>query len=119
MRFTTLAVLTLGICIGFLGDAVLCPGPLPVGDADCQDEPCADPPCCNGDVNGDGALNISDAVYIINYIFASGNPPEEYAAADVNCDETVNVSDAVWIINYIFVGGNQPCDIDGDGIPDC
>jgi hypothetical protein len=77
------------------------------------------PPIECGDANYDGTVNISDAVYIINYIFAGGDPPDDYAAADVNCDETVNVSDAVWIINYIFVGGNAPCDTDGDGVPDC
>jgi hypothetical protein len=77
------------------------------------------PPVECGDANADEAVNVSDAVYIINYIFVSGDPPDPMEAADVNCDETVNVSDAVWIINYIFVGGNQPCDTDGDGTPDC
>ncbi len=77
------------------------------------------PPAACGDANADGTVNISDAVYIINYIFAGGLAPDPMEAADVNCDETVNVSDAVWIINYIFVGGKAPCDIDGDGIGDC
>ena len=27
------------------------------------------------DANCDGAVNVSDAVYINNYIFAGGNPP--------------------------------------------
>jgi hypothetical protein len=77
------------------------------------------PPVDCGDANANGTVNVSDAVYIINYIFAGGYPPDPMDAADVNCDETVNVSDAVWIINYIFVGGNQPCDTDGDGVQDC
>jgi hypothetical protein len=77
------------------------------------------PPVDCGDANADGTVNVSDAVYIINYIFVSGNPPDPYKAADVNCDTVVNVSDAVWIINYIFVGGNPPCDTSGNGQPDC
>ena len=72
-----------------------------------------------GDANGDAAVNVSDAVYIINYVFVGGNPPDPYLAGDANCDLTVNVSDAVWIINYVFIGGNIPCDTSGDGIPDC
>jgi hypothetical protein len=72
-----------------------------------------------GDANGDGSVNVSDAVYIINYIFIGGDAPDPLASANVNCDMGVNVSDAVWIINYIFIGGNDPCDWDGDGMPDC
>jgi len=72
-----------------------------------------------GDANSDEAVNVSDAVYIINYVFAGGDPPDPLAAADSNCDAAVNVSDAVWIINYVFTGGNDLCDSDGDGIPDC
>jgi hypothetical protein len=77
-----------------------------------------------GDSNGDKDVNVSDAVYIINYVFVGGDPPDPLVSGDVNCDTDVNVSDAVWIINYVFVGGNVPCDSypatpNGDGIPDC
>jgi len=72
-----------------------------------------------GDANADEAVNISDAVSIINYVFVGGNPPDPIQVGDVNCDGSCNVSDAVWIINYVFVGGDEPCDIDGDSIPDC
>ncbi len=72
-----------------------------------------------GDVNGDDNLSVSDAVFIINYIFAGGDTPDPIEAGDVNCDSDVNVSDAVSIINWIFSGGNDPCDPDGNGVPDC
>ncbi|HDS00742.1 MAG TPA: hypothetical protein ENO22_06140 [candidate division Zixibacteria bacterium] len=72
-----------------------------------------------GDANGDGSINVSDAVYIINYVFIGGAAPEPMASGEVNCDGNVNVSDAVWIINYVFIGGNAPCDVDGDLEPDC
>jgi Dockerin type I domain len=72
-----------------------------------------------GDANSDWLVNVSDAVYIINYVFVGGNAPEPPASGDANCDGTCNVSDAVWIINYVFVGGNAPCDTNGDTVPDC
>lgn len=76
------------------------------------------PPSC-GDANGDESVNVSDAVYVINYVFVGGAAPDPMQIADVNCDESVNVSDAVYIINYVFVGGHNPCDLDGNGVPDC
>lgn len=72
-----------------------------------------------GDANGDESVNVSDAVYIINYIFLGTAEPDPYESADANCDGSVNVSDSVWIINYIFLETNAPCDSDGDGNPDC
>jgi len=62
-----------------------------------------------GDANGDGVVNVGDAVYVINYIFKSGNAPDPIGAGDANCDDVVNVGDAVHVINYIFKGGLAPC----------
>jgi glucose/arabinose dehydrogenase len=62
-----------------------------------------------GDANGDSAVNISDAVYLIGYIFSGGPAPSPLAVGDVNCDSTVNISDAVYLIAYIFAAGSVPC----------
>ena len=78
-----------------------------------------------GDANGDGSVNVSDAVWIINYVFVGSGPPIPLACGDANGDGSVNVSDAVWIINYVFVGGAPPGDcmpgspnwLDGDCCP--
>lgn len=77
-----------------------------------------------GDANDDGGVNISDAVFIVNYVFIGGEAPNPLAVGNVNCDVGVNVSDAVFLIYYIFTGGNAPCDSypaspNGDDIPDC
>jgi hypothetical protein len=64
-----------------------------------------------GDANNDSTVNVSDAVFIINYVFVGGDPPRPIlACGDANNDGTVNVSDAVSIINYVFVGGDAPGD---------
>ena len=72
-----------------------------------------------GDANADGIVNISDAVYLVTYIFSGGPAPVPLLSGDANCDGVVNISDAVYLISYIFGGGPAPCDPNGDGIPDC
>jgi len=72
-----------------------------------------------GDSNSDSVVNVSDAIFIVNYIFVGGSIPDPRENGDTNCDDKINVSDAVWIINYVFVGGNSPCDLDDDDVPDC
>jgi hypothetical protein len=61
-----------------------------------------------GDANGDGILNVGDAVYLIAFIFKGGPGPEPYEAGDANCDDFVDVGDAVFLISYIFRGGPPP-----------
>ena len=68
-----------------------------------------------GDANNDNNVNVSDAVYIINYVFSGGGAPNPVlACGDSNGDGSVNVSDAVHLINYVFSGGSAP----GDCSPD-
>lgn len=72
-----------------------------------------------GDANNDAVVNISDAVYLLGYIFSGGSAPDDYLAGDPNCDGRINISDVVYIITYVFRQGNEPCDTNGDGSPDC
>ncbi len=68
----------------------------------------SEPGLC-GDANGDGNVNVGDAVYIINYVFSGGPAPDPLLTADVNLDGAVNVGDGVYLINYIFKSGPVPC----------
>ncbi len=61
-----------------------------------------------GDANGDGTVNVADAVYLISYIFKGGPPPYSMEAADANADGDVNVGDVVYVIAYVFSGGPAP-----------
>jgi Dockerin type I domain len=63
-----------------------------------------------GDANDDSTVNVSDAVYIVNYVFLGGTAPTPVESGDANCDLDTNVSDVVSIINYVFTGGNAPCE---------
>jgi uncharacterized delta-60 repeat protein len=61
-----------------------------------------------GDLNGDGSINASDVVFLINYLYKSGTPPDPLELADVNCDGAVNAGDVVFLINYLFKNGPPP-----------
>jgi len=61
-----------------------------------------------GDANGDGEVNVGDAVYIVNYIFKGGPAPLIMNWGDANGDCVINVGDAVYLVNYIFKGSAAP-----------
>ena len=57
-----------------------------------------------GDVNGDGNVNITDAIKLINYL-ANGNAEGiNLNAANCNGDSTVNITDAIMLINFLQNG---------------
>lgn len=62
-----------------------------------------------GDCDCDGRIALTDAVYLVNYIFASGPAPNPPAAGDLDCSGFVNISDAVHLILYLFDLGPGPC----------
>ena len=61
-----------------------------------------------GDANGDGNINVGDAVFLGNHIFSSGDAPVPYHLGDANCDYSVNIGDVVNLVNYIFNNGTTP-----------
>jgi hypothetical protein len=63
-----------------------------------------------GDANEDASVGLSDAIFLINYVFIPGSPQPGYvlACGDANGDCSVNLSDAVYLINYVFVIGAPP-----------
>jgi hypothetical protein len=61
-----------------------------------------------GDADSNGAINVSDVIYLINYLFSGGPEPEPWIAGDSNNDGKVSVADVVYLINYLFAGGPPP-----------
>ncbi|MCH9032153.1 MAG: hypothetical protein IIB00_07845, partial [candidate division Zixibacteria bacterium] len=67
--------------------------------------------CCvlRGDTNGDGVVNISDAICVIRYAFC----PQGFGCCDFSCLEQadadgggdVNIGDCIFLVKYIFVAG--------------
>ena len=62
-----------------------------------------------GDVTGDGEINVSDLVFLIDYLYRDGRAPSPLFLGDVNCDDAVSISDVVYMINYIYHNGADPC----------
>lgn len=60
-----------------------------------------------GDVNGDGFVDIGDAIYMLNYIFRDGLSPAFLNSLDVNGDCQLDVGDPVYLICHIFRSGSK------------
>ena len=82
-----------------------------------------------GDTNDDGAVDLSDATFMLIALFASSDGPGIACAdsADTNDDGVLNLTDAVRILNFLFLGGQPPAppfqvcggDPTGDALPSC
>jgi hypothetical protein len=62
-----------------------------------------------GDADGNGIVNVSDAVWLIAYIFGSGPAPNPLESGDCDLNDIVNISDASYLIAFIFGNGPEPC----------
>lgn len=71
-------------------------------------------PFRRADVYDDGLLTLTDAVFLLEYLFRAGDPPSCLQTADVNRDGGVNLSDAVAILSYLFLAGAPPRDPFGE-----
>jgi hypothetical protein len=60
------------------------------------------------DPNNDGSTNITDGIYVLNFLFLGGAAPTCRESADPNNDGTVNITDGIYILNYLFLGGAAP-----------
>jgi hypothetical protein len=71
-----------------------------------------------GDFDGSGAVDLSDAVGVLNYLFLGGKDNRCLEAMDANDDSAIDVSDPLSLLYYLFLGGAAPadpfpfCDID-------
>ena len=59
-------------------------------------------PILMGDVNGDGLVNITDVVCLVNYILHEDSTSIILEAADLNDDGAINITDAVALVNLIL-----------------
>ncbi len=69
------------------------------------------------DCSGDGILDLTDAVFSLNYQFLAGPTPGCLKSCNANSDPFLDLTDAVFVLNYLFLAGETPggvfpaCDI--------
>jgi len=66
-------------------------------------EPC---PFKRGDSNGDGTIDISDAINTLGYLFNGQGNALCRDASDANDDGTIDISDAIATLGFLFLGNN-------------
>ena len=59
-----------------------------------------------GDVNDDGAINISDVTDLIDYLLGSEADTFNKRNADVDVDGSVNIADVTTLIDFLLSNGN-------------
>jgi hypothetical protein len=65
--------------------------------------------CKAGDIDGSNTEpDISDLVFMVDYMFNSGPPPPLKASADVDGSGLLDISDLVYLVDYMFTGGPEP-----------
>ena len=61
-----------------------------------------------GDANSDGNQDLSDAVFILSYLFLGGTTPACTRALDVDDDGVVIITDPVALLSHLFIGLPPP-----------
>jgi hypothetical protein len=61
-----------------------------------------------GDCDGSRGLNLTDAIFELNYLFRAGTVPGCLDACDVTDDGGVNITDPIYLLNHLFLSGPQP-----------
>ena len=62
----------------------------------------ATPSFVRGNCNGDQAVDISDAVTILFYLFLGEQEPRCLQGCDINGNEQVSIDDAIGLLRYLF-----------------
>jgi hypothetical protein len=58
-----------------------------------------------GNANGDLAINITDPIFALSYLFLGGIEPGCLDAADADDDGRLNITDPIYVLNFLFLGG--------------
>ena len=89
------------------------------GDADCDDSDCSEEESCQGppepvfvrgDADDNGIVNLTDAIFNLNYLFIGGAEPTCQDSADADNNGSLQLTDGVFILMFLFNGGAPPPD---------
>ncbi len=79
----------------------------------------------NGDTNGDWDLDLSDVIYMLNYLYLGGPASVPHICSsdaalqngDTNGDSEFNLTDSIYLLSHLFLGGPEPIEISCGAIP--
>ena len=63
----------------------------------------------NGDANCDGILNLSDILFLIDYLYGTGDPPRSMGGCDCDCSMGCDLGDILYLIEHVYMEGPEPC----------
>jgi hypothetical protein len=58
-----------------------------------------------GDLDGDGGVDLTDAILIIDLLALGGTPPLCRDSADADDSGTVDITDVIYVLKALFEGG--------------
>jgi len=61
-----------------------------------------------GNANGDPNFDLSDGVFVLNFLFLGGATPSCMKSLDANDSGELDLTDGVYVLNHLFLGGPAP-----------
>ena len=61
-----------------------------------------------GDADDNGSLQLTDGIFILNFLFLGGSDPVCGDAADADNNGAIQLTDGIFILNFLFLGGQAP-----------
>ena len=61
-----------------------------------------------GDANSNCRLGLTDAVFLLTFLFLSGPRPPCADSADSDDSGELDLSDVIFVLNFLFLGGPEP-----------
>ena len=65
-------------------------------------------PFLRGDADSSGEVNLTDAIYLLSYLFQGADIPACPDGGDFDDNGRINLTDAIVTLNYLFRGGGPP-----------
>ena len=72
--------------------------------------PCSEGGLVWGDAGYNGSVSSSDIIFLVNYVFKSGEPSVIRELGDIDCSGFTSSSDVILLVNYVFKSADEPCD---------
>ncbi len=59
-----------------------------------------------GDADDNGSLQLTDGIFILNFLFLGGGTPGCTESADADNNGSIQLTDGIFILNFLFLGGD-------------